>query len=149
VADFEWTTRDAVDLVRRDRILLLRLGSPAIMASAVVGWWLRYSAPVWAAACFGMTAAWVVSVWSQMRTLPARWQVLQMGPVTVTFGEEEVTWLAAHGTRVLRWEALEVRRLGATWILLVKGHEAAFVPNRCLNAEEAALLSHRLGKAKG
>ena len=148
MAEFEWTAKDARDLVRRDRIRVLQQASPAIVASALVALWLNGQAPWLSALFLGMSVAWVVSVWSQMHTLGSRWKVLQIGPLTVEFGDQGLTWQGAHGTRVLRWEALQVRQLGATWILLVKGYEAAFLPSRCLSADETRILNERLGSRR-
>lgn len=149
MAEFEWTAKDASDLVRRDRTRVLRQGSPAIVASALVALWLKSSAPGLAALFLGMCVAWVISVWSQIHALGSRWRVLQIGPLTVELGDQGLTWQGSHGTRVLRWDALEVRRLGATWILLVKGYEAAFLPSRCLSDDETRILNGRLGKSAG
>ena len=149
MAEFEWIARDASDLVRRDRIRVIQQGSPAIVASGLMALWLNTTAPAWAAVFLGMCVAWVVSVATQVYALPSRWRALQAGPLRVEFGEQGLTWVASHGTRLLRCDGLEVRRLGATWILSVRGHEAAFLPSRCLDADESRLLSSRLEKAKG
>jgi hypothetical protein len=141
MAEFEWRDSDSTDLVRRDRLRLVQQGGPVILASGLLAVWLRSTAPGWAAAFLGMSIAWIASVATQLATFRSRWRALQMGPLRVQFGDEGITWQASHGSRLLRWDALEVRQLGNTWLLLVKGHEAGYLPKRCLDATEASRLT--------
>ena len=148
MTQFEWAPEDAADLIRRDRGRALRQGSPIILAAGLMALWLRTTAPSWAAVFLGMCVAWALSLATQMKSLRSRWRALEMGSMQLDCSDTGLTWVASYGTRVLRWEETKVQQLGATWILLIRGHEAAFIPGRCVNADDEKLLRERMEAPK-
>ncbi len=148
MADLEWQASDSRDLIRRDRRRAWVQGIPFLGLSGLFALWLKRSEPVLAAVFLGVFIAWLLSVALQIYWAPSRWRVLQTGPTRVSFDDLGITWLASHGSRLLRWDRLSVSRCGDTWIISVRGHEAAFIPARCLDANEAGRLEGRLGKAQ-
>jgi hypothetical protein len=119
-------------------------GLPFLAGAALFALWLWASEPPLAAIFVGMFIAWLLSVILQVFWGPWRWRVLHTGPVQVLVDDVGITWSAPHGSRFLRWEALSVSRLGNTWVVSVHGHEAAYIPARCLDATEAAVLERRM-----
>jgi hypothetical protein len=95
-----------------------------------------------------MFIAWLLSVIVTIVWAPRRWRVLELAPSRVVFDDLGVTWLAPYGSRMLRWDAVSIGRLGNTWILSVGGHEAAFIPARCLDATESSQLERRVGRPR-
>ena len=152
MGDIDWRREDVGDLVRRDRRLLLQQGSPFVVASAVFGMWLRGTWPIVSGVFLGMSLAWVLSLVSSWRSSSKRWQVYvsaQPQPLTCTVDPLGLSWHAAHGERNLNWSAVLVKRLGRTWLLLVGGHEAAYLPARCLTDSETKILEAQSQRNEG
>jgi hypothetical protein len=148
VAEVEWKAGDAKDLISRDRRQAFRQGLPFVVASGLLAFWLRITERGLAAVLLGMCLAWLLSVAFQIYWAPSRWRAFSAaltGPMRVTLDDSGITWLAPHGSRHLYWGALGVSRIGDTWVLSVRGQEAAFVPARCLNADESSVLQSRAG----
>jgi hypothetical protein len=147
MAEFEWQPDDVRDLVRRDLVRSSQLNGVFPIATALLSLWLRKSWPIAAAVLLGMCIAWTLSLLSGLRSLTGRWQAYvkaQFRPLRVSLRDEGVTWEGPHGSRVLRWEGLSVRRVGTTWVLLVGGQELAYLPARVLTSEEAERLAARV-----
>jgi hypothetical protein len=146
VAEVEWKASDSHDLIRRDRKTAISQGIPVMAGAALFALWLGKDEADLAAVFVGMFIAWLLSVIVTIVGAPRRWRVLELGPTRVVFDDLGITWLAPHGSRLLRWDAVSISRLGNTWILSVRGHETAFVPARYLDANESSRLEGRVGQ---
>jgi hypothetical protein len=145
MAEREWKATDSKDLIRRDRKTVIFQGIPVMAGAALFALWLGKSEPDQATVFVGMFIAWLLAVLVGIVSAPRRWRVLELGPTRVVFGDLGVTSIAPYGSRTLRWDAVSISRLGNTWILPVRGHEAAFIPARCLDAHESSQLEGRVG----
>jgi hypothetical protein len=147
MARFRGTTDDLRDIIRREKLFILKRQGTFALTPLAAGCVLLAIFPPAGFIALGMCLAWSLSVVFELRAVAGRltWKYAWLlEDIEIKVDEEGIRLSSSRGMSLSRWgEGVVVRSLGQCFVLEDLGEDFVILPKRYLDSGELMVLQDR------